>query len=58
MNNLYGKSGYDEITAHLKERLAALRAETNDTYQYKPSGFPKHFDLGATSEAGIVHRDK
>ncbi len=58
MNNLYGKPGYEEITAHLKERLTALRAETNDTYQYKPSGFPRHFDLGSTSEAGIVHRDK
>jgi arylsulfatase A-like enzyme len=58
MNNLYGKPGFEEITAHLKERLAALRAETNDTYQYKPSGFPKHFDLGSTSEAGIVHKDQ
>lgn len=46
-NNLYGKPGYEELTAHMKERLAALRAETHDTYEYKPSGFPKHFELGA-----------
>ena len=58
MNNLYGKPGYEQLTTHLRDRLAALRAETHDTYQYKPSGFPRHFDLGSTSEAGIVHRDK
>jgi arylsulfatase A-like enzyme len=46
-DNLYGKPGYEELTAHMKERLAALRAETHDTYEYKPSGFPKHFELGA-----------
>ena len=42
MNNLYGKTGYEELTKHLKERLAALRAETNDTYEYKPTGIPRH----------------
>ncbi len=41
-DNLYGKPGYEELTAHMKERLAALRAETHDTYEYKASGFPKH----------------
>jgi len=46
MNNLYGKPEYEELTAHLKERLVALRAETNDSFEYKPSGFPMHFDLG------------
>jgi arylsulfatase A-like enzyme len=55
-NNLYGKPGYEELTAHLKERLAALRAETNDTFQYKPSGIPAHFDLGTLSESSIVKR--
>ena len=40
MNNLFGKPEYAELTAHLKARLAALRAETNDTYQYKPTGIP------------------
>jgi len=58
MNNLYGKSGYEELTAHLKERLAALRAETHDTYQYKPSGIPLHWDLGTQSESGLVNRPK
>jgi arylsulfatase A-like enzyme len=42
MNNLYGKPGNEELTAHLKERLAALRAETKDTYEYKPSGISLH----------------
>ncbi len=41
-HNLYGKPGYEELTAHLKERLAALRAETDDTYEYKPTGLPLH----------------
>jgi arylsulfatase A-like enzyme len=56
MNNLFGKSGYEDLTAHLKERLAALRAETNDTYEYKPTGMPLHFDLGTQSESGLVKR--
>ena len=42
MVNLYGKPGYEELTAHLKERLAALRAESKDSYEYKPTGLPKH----------------
>jgi arylsulfatase A-like enzyme len=58
MNNLYGKPGYEEITAHLKDRLAALRAETNDTYQYKPTGIPAHPNPGALSESGLVPRPK
>lgn len=40
MNNLYGKSGYEEITQHLQSRMEALRKETNDTYQYRPTGMP------------------
>jgi arylsulfatase A-like enzyme len=56
MNNLYGKPGYEELTTHLKERLAALRAETHDTYQYKPSGMPLHWDFGTQSESGLVKR--
>ncbi len=47
------KAGYEELTAHLKERLAALRAETHDTYEYKPSGIPKHWDLGVQTESGL-----
>lgn len=41
-NNLYGKPGEEAITAHLKERLARLRKETNDNFQYKPTGLPLH----------------
>lgn len=53
-NNLYGKPGYEGITAHLKERLAVLRAETNDSYQFKPTGIPKHMDLGSLSESTLT----
>lgn len=53
MHNLYGKPGYEELTVRLKDRLEALRAETNDTYQYKPSGIPAHMDLGTTTESGL-----
>jgi arylsulfatase A-like enzyme len=58
MNNLYGKPEYEELTTRLKERLAALRAETHDTYQYKPTGMPLHWDLGTQSESGLVKRPK
>ncbi len=57
-NNLYGKPGYEELTAHLKDRLTALRAETQDTYQYKPTGIPRHFDLGTPTESGLVKESK
>ncbi len=58
MNNLYGKAGYEELTAHLKERLAALRAETHDTFEYKPTGIPPHLDLGTLSESNLAPRAK
>jgi arylsulfatase A-like enzyme len=51
MDNLYGKPGNEELTTHLKERLAALRAETQDTYEYKPTGIPPHLNLGPLSES-------
>jgi arylsulfatase A-like enzyme len=57
-NNLYGKAGYEELTAHLKERLAALRAETHDTYEYKPTGIPLHWSLGTQSESGLRDQKK
>jgi arylsulfatase A-like enzyme len=57
-NNLYGKPGYEDLTAHLKQRLAALRAETHDTYQYKPTGLPLHSDFRTQSESGLVKRPK
>src|SRR6185503_15288648 len=53
-NNLYGKPGSEEITKHLKERLQALRTETNDTLVYKPTGIPRHFNLGTTTESGLT----
>ena len=53
MHNLYGKPGYEHLTAHLKERLSALRAETNDTYEYKPSGIPLHWSFGTQTESGL-----
>ena len=55
-HNLYGKPEYEELTAHLKERVAALRAETHDTYEYKPSGIPLHWELGTQTESGLVKR--
>jgi arylsulfatase A-like enzyme len=36
-HNLYGKPGFEALTARLKARLEALRLETKDSYQYKPS---------------------
>lgn len=54
MNNLYGKPGYEELTAHLKERLAALRAETQDNYQYKPTGIPLRPGVAAQTESDLV----
>ncbi len=51
--NLYGKPGYEQITAHLRARLAELRKETGDTFVYKPTGIPAHFDLGAQTESQL-----
>lgn len=36
-HNLYGKPGYEQLTAQLKARLEQLRQETGDHYVYKPS---------------------
>jgi arylsulfatase A-like enzyme len=58
MDNVYGKPGYDELTGRLKERLTALRAETNDTYEYKPTGIPLHSGLGTLQESGLVKGKK
>jgi arylsulfatase A-like enzyme len=35
--NLYGKPGYEALTAQLKARLGELRSETADHYEYRPS---------------------
>jgi arylsulfatase A-like enzyme len=42
LHNLYGKPGYEKLTAEMQERLARLRKETGDHYEYKPSGLPLH----------------
>ncbi len=36
-NNLYGKPGYEALTAKLRNRLEELRRETLDNYHWKPS---------------------
>lgn len=55
-HNLYGKPGYEELTAHLKKRLLELRAATHDTYEYKPTGLPLHPDERTHAESGLVQR--
>ncbi len=40
--NLYGNPQYAQLEAALKKRLAELRAETGDHYEYKPTGLPLH----------------
>ena len=57
-HNLYGKPGYEKLTEDLKRRLAALRAQTNDSYEYKPTGMPLHFDLGVQVESGLSPKNK
>lgn len=39
-HNLYGRPEVADLTAQLKARLEALRAETHDNYVYKPSRYP------------------
>jgi arylsulfatase A-like enzyme len=36
-HNLYGRTGFEPLTAQLKSRLEKLRRETGDTYEYKPT---------------------
>jgi arylsulfatase A-like enzyme len=47
-HNLYGKPGYEELTAHLKARLAALRAETGEL-RVQADGI-----AAASGDAGVV----
>jgi arylsulfatase A-like enzyme len=54
--NLYGRVEYEKLTDELKHRLAALRAQTNDTYEYRTTGMPLHFDSGARTESDLVHQ--
>lgn len=44
MRNLYGQPAYEEITHHLQARMEELRRETNDHYEYKPTGIPLYPD--------------
>jgi arylsulfatase A-like enzyme len=44
--NLYGKPEYQALAEQLKKRLAELRVETNDHYEYKSTGLPFHKDPG------------
>jgi arylsulfatase A-like enzyme len=40
-HNLYGKPGMEALTETLRTRLAALRQETGDAYEYTPSRTPR-----------------
>lgn len=51
--NLYGKPGYQQIAAHLQARLEELQKETGDTFVYKPTGIPAHWELGAQTESQL-----
>ena len=53
-NNLYGKAGYERLTEELKTRLEALRAETKDTFVYKPTGLPLHYETGMHTESQLT----
>ncbi|HEY3706575.1 MAG TPA: sulfatase [Terracidiphilus sp.] len=53
MNNLYGKPEFQQLTAQLKERMDALRKDTQDTYEYKPTGIPAHPGPPTTSESDL-----
>ena len=53
MNNLYGRPESEEIARRLKQRLAELRAETNDSYEYRPTGIAPHWSVGTQTESGL-----
>jgi len=41
-HNLYADPHYKDLAKKLQSRMAELRAETNDHYEYKPSSLPLH----------------
>jgi len=44
--NLYGSPKFAQLAEQLKMRLAELRKETGDHYEYKSTGLPMHRDPG------------
>jgi arylsulfatase A-like enzyme len=56
MNNLYGKPGFAALTKQMQDRLARLRKETGDNYQYKPTGIPLHPGPISMSESQLKNR--
>jgi len=41
-HNIYADPHYKDLAKKLQSRMAELRAETNDHYEYKPSSLPLH----------------
>lgn len=41
-HNLYGDPKYNHLVKQLRTRLEELRAQTDDHYEYRPSGLPLH----------------
>ena len=52
LNNLYGNVGQEELTKTLKDRMAELRRQTDDRYEYKPTGLPLHPNVGVVPVPG------
>jgi arylsulfatase A-like enzyme len=52
MNNLYAKPEFASLQHEMTERLARLRRETNDHYEYKPSGMPLHPEKDRSKPGG------
>ena len=55
-DNLYGKPGYEELTARLRARLEELRRETGDVYVYHPSRTAHLKVIMGASEEPEPHR--
>jgi hypothetical protein len=53
-----GSPGIEGMTAHLKEQLAELRRETDDTYEYGPTGIPPRPEFGGGAESDLVRQPK
>jgi arylsulfatase A-like enzyme len=55
-DNLYGKPGYEQLTAQLAARLETLRQETGDHYAYHPSRTPHIELIMGPPEKPLPHR--